>query len=253
MDGSNNMERSYNIDGSNNIAYITCFFGTNPQRIYHWNKNNGDVYFFTNYSNLKNELISKGWNYVYVNKPLSNDLLISSLQSKYVKFLKFLDHYNQFEKYKSIVYFDQKYTLDFKTTIDVENVISKYNSKSCIIFQCNFAKNLLKHEVGRSLKQGRYKKNMSLTEKYIRNNVENGLSNRQIPIQLTGFIIYNMDKILCNDFSIHTKVYDLCMKHQQPQCQIYWSILAYAAKDNIIAIPRNRNFFPNLKHKNKPI
>ena len=39
------MDSSNNTDGSNNIAYITCFFGTNPQRIYDWNKKKANILF----------------------------------------------------------------------------------------------------------------------------------------------------------------------------------------------------------------
>ena len=61
---------------------ISCIFGKKfTKYMLHQIK----IVFFTNNIDIKEEIINKGWNYVYVNKPLVNDI-VSSLQSKYIKF-----------------------------------------------------------------------------------------------------------------------------------------------------------------------
>jgi hypothetical protein len=68
--------------------------------------------FFTNNPTLKKEIERKGWTPVFINMPLTDNSTVSSVQSKYIKFLQFLNN-NRFkqlkEKYKQILYFDHKF------------------------------------------------------------------------------------------------------------------------------------------------
>ena len=72
-----------------NLLVISCIFGFNFNKVHH-SPDIKNSFFFTNNPILKNEIVNKGWNYIYVDKPISNDSIISSLQSKYIKFLEFL-------------------------------------------------------------------------------------------------------------------------------------------------------------------
>ena len=66
---------------------------------------------------------------------LSDDIIISSLQSKYIKFLKFLDDFPQFQNANSIIYFDHKENV-FSATIDeIKSLINNNVDKSLIIRQ----------------------------------------------------------------------------------------------------------------------
>jgi hypothetical protein len=64
------------------MIIISCIFGSKFKYV-HRSPDKEKSYFFTNNPDA---IIKKGWNYVYVNKMLSGDYIISSLQSKYVKF-----------------------------------------------------------------------------------------------------------------------------------------------------------------------
>jgi hypothetical protein len=88
------------------LIFISCIFGEEFKYV-HPSPNNKNSYFFTNNRELKYEIINKGWNYIYINMVLSEDSIISSLQSKYIKFLNFLDDFPQFQNAKIIVYFDE--------------------------------------------------------------------------------------------------------------------------------------------------
>ena len=55
----------------NNLLIISCIFGKQFKKV-HPSPDNKNSYFFTNNKELKGEIINKGWNYVYVNKVLSN-------------------------------------------------------------------------------------------------------------------------------------------------------------------------------------
>ena len=111
------------------ILIISCIFGKTFKKIYPAPKfarssipleaveGNGLVtlskcLFFTNNPTLKQEIESKGWTPVFINMPLSNNSIVSSIQSKYIKFLQFLnnDRFKQLkEQYTKILYFDHKF------------------------------------------------------------------------------------------------------------------------------------------------
>lgn len=60
------------------IIFISCIFGNNFNKV-HFSPNKNNSFFFTNNPDIKNEIVNKEWNYVYVNIPLINDILESSL------------------------------------------------------------------------------------------------------------------------------------------------------------------------------
>ena len=47
----------------NNLLIISCIFGKKFKYV-HKSPDNKNSYFFTNNSNLKDEIINKGWNYI---------------------------------------------------------------------------------------------------------------------------------------------------------------------------------------------
>ena len=89
------------------VVIITCIFGTRFHSV-HPSPDKEKAFFFTNNSGLKDEIIKKGWNYIYVNKPLTDDYITSCLQAKYIKFLVFLEDFPEFKEKKTIIYTDHK-------------------------------------------------------------------------------------------------------------------------------------------------
>ena len=62
----------------NELAMISCIFGKKIKHV-HFSPDKKNSFLFTNNSDLKNEIESKGWKYIYVNKLLSDNYIISSL------------------------------------------------------------------------------------------------------------------------------------------------------------------------------
>lgn len=213
----------------NNLIFISCIFGKEFKRVYS-SPDNKNSYFFTNNKELKNEIINKGWNYVYVNKVLSYDIIISSLQSKYIKFLKFLDDFPQFQNAKTIIYFDHKENVSSATIDEIKLLINNNKDKSLIIRQTPSIKTSVYHEIKAAMSQSRYVKNIDKTMIFIKDVIAKKEFDENVRICNTGLLIFiNRKEIkeLLND------VYEKCIEHQQPECQIYWSIFSQKHKDKI--------------------
>lgn len=211
---------------------ISCIFGKKFKYV-HSSPDNQNSYFFTNNTNLKNEIINKGWNYIYVNKPLSDDDIISSLQSKYIKFLVFLEDFPEFKNYKTIIYFDHKENMSAITLNEIKLLISNNIDKSLIIRKTPSIKNNIYDEVTVAMYQPRYVKNMNKTTNFIKDMISREEFSENVRICNTGLLIYinreNITELLNN-------VYEKCIEHEQPECQIYWGIFSQKHKNKIVEI-----------------
>jgi len=213
----------------NNLLIISCIFGNQFKYIYS-SPNNKNSYFFTNNKELKDEIINKGWNYVYVNKVLSDDIIISSLQSKYIKFLIFLNDFPEFQNAKTIIYFDHKEKISYDTIEEIKLLINNNLDKSLIIRQTPSDKTSIYDEVKEAMSQTRYVKNMNKTKKFIKDIIATKEFNENVRICNTGLLIFiNRQEIK----ELLNNVYKKCIEHQQPECQIYWNIFSQKYKDKI--------------------
>ena len=152
----------------NNLLIVSCIFGKHFTYV-HQSPDNENSYFFTNNNELKDEITNKGWNYVYVNKVLSNDSIISALQSKYIKFLQFLDDFPQFQNAKTIIYFDHKENVSSASIDEIKLLINNNVDKSLIIRHTPSNKTSVYHEIRAAMGQSRYVKNMNKTNNFIKN------------------------------------------------------------------------------------
>ena len=213
----------------NNLLIISCIFGKQFKYV-HQSPDNKNSYFFTNNKDLKDEIINKGWNYVYTNKVLSNDDIISSLQSKYIKFLKFLDDFPEFQNVQTIIYFDHKENVSSTTIDEIKLLINNNVDKSLIIRQTPSNKTSVYDEVNAAMGQQRYIKNMNMTKNFIKNILSTKEFSKNVRICNTGLLIFinreNIKELLNN-------VYEKCIEHQQPECQIYWSIYSQEHQNKI--------------------
>ena len=213
----------------NNLLIISCIFGKKFKYV-HKSPDNKKSYFFTNNKELKDEIINKGWNYVYVNKVLSNDYMISSLQSKYIKFLKFLDDFPEFQNVKTIIYFDHKENVSSTTIDEIKLLINNNLDKSLIIRQTPSNKISVYDEVQAAMGQQRYVQNMNITKNFIKDIISTKEFNENVRICNTGLLLFinreNITELLNN-------VYEKCIEHEQPECQIYWSIFSQKHKNKI--------------------
>jgi len=213
----------------NNLLIISCIFGKQFKYV-HPSPDNKNSYFFTNNKELKGEIINKGWNYVYVNKVLSDDIIISSLQSKYIKFLKFLDNFPQFQNAKTIIYFDHKENVSSASINEIKLLINNNVDKSLIIRQTPSNKTSVYDEIKAAMGQSRYVKNMDKTKNFIKDIIATKEFDENVRICNTGLLIFinreNIKELLNN-------VYEKCVEHEQPECQIYWSIFSQKHKNEI--------------------
>jgi hypothetical protein len=88
-------------------------------------------------------------------------------------------------------------------------------------------------EINISLGQRRYARNMRKTIDFTNYMIANNAITDKYQICATGFIIYlnYLDVI-----DMLNNIYFTCLKHEQPQCQIYWSIFSQKYSNSIAII-----------------
>ncbi len=208
---------------------ISCYFGKQNTTI---NKAplKSKCYFFSNNIKIKNKAKLMGWEFILIeNMPVKRDYRISSLQSKYVKFLQFDLKSINWEEGQSIVYFDHK------LNVQKDNIIkAKELCKTEILIKNHPTKNSLEDEIQDSIKQKRYAISMDKTIKWIDSKLQSeGYTKDNIMMMATGFILFADVKAaqqLCDE------VYSSCVELGQPECQIIWGVLSQKFKKNITRV-----------------
>ena len=217
------------------MIIVSCIFGTKFKKV-HKAPSKNDCYFFTNNSDLENHILQKGWIYIYIHFPLTTDYLQSSLQSKYIKFIQFLDDFSELkEKFmlETVVYVDHKELLVFESLDEIQSLIDSNPTKDIIIRVTPTNKTNINQEIQVCKHQARYKQNISKTEKTIQNLILNEDIRMDVRISNTGLIIYNNYQTMT---SLTNKVYSQCMQDQQPECQIYWAAFSQLFSAKILQI-----------------
>lgn len=230
------------------ILIISCIFGNKFKKIYPAPiLISSKCLFFTNNPELKKEIESKGWTPVFINMPLSDNSTVSSVQSKYIKFLQFLNN-NRFkqlkEKYKQILYFDHKFQVfpqhisklielcnDNESNTD-DNTDD--NTTHIIIRETPTLKTSIWDEVNASKGQDRYKLGMNDTIALINNKIKNKEIQSNIRICNTGLIFYNNYTPV---IPMLNQIYSACTTLMQPECQLFWAIYSQQYTDLIKTIP----------------
>lgn len=221
------------------VIVMSCIFGTKFKKVYGVPvpmPDNCSFYFFTNNPELKNEIVSKGWNYVFVDFEVSNDPIVSSLQSKYVKFLMpknekmmpknhnmLVSQFFGSKSGKRVVYFDHKLDVKSKHMTNILEVMNEYKDSSVIVRTTPRVKNTIWDEVNEASGQPRYKKNMQKTVALIHEKIANSEMTENVRICRTGILLYN------NCVTIKEmlyEIYNLCVDLEQPECQIIWGIVS---------------------------
>jgi hypothetical protein len=217
------------------ILIISCIFGKKFNKTYKAPLDKNCV-FFTNNKALKDEIINNGWKYFYIDFELTDDSIISSLQSKYIKFLIFLKDFSEYNKFSQIIYTDHKFNL-LETHIDKLLIIHNNDPKKCIIIRKTpRKKTTIYDEINEAKIQKRYLKNMNDTILFIENKLNTNQYSHNIRISNTGIIMYsNVDSII----PLLDDVYNSCIKLQQPECQIFWALFSQKYSEYINQIDFN--------------
>lgn len=214
---------------------IECVFGNRFLAVYPAVKNY-DAYFFTNNPGIKDMIEAAGYKFIFADFPLSDDEIVSSLQSKWVKFLQFLknEKYSFFLNYDKIIYADHK--LELKDS-HCEILLEKLNGYEILIrdHHSGYIKNIWE-EFGGSMRQPRYFNFMTETVEWIRQKIREGYS-EDTTIVWTSLMVYKHLNVRTLKFT--NIVYDELINIGTSQCQIIWSILGQKYNDIIKIIKWN--------------
>ena len=234
---------------NNELLIISCIFGTKFKYVYPAPSENNCI-FFSNNESIKNEIESKGWKFYYIPFKLYDDNITSALQSKYIKFLQFLNDYPDFKKYKKILYFDHKVFIKKEHLNKLNSLANDIDGKYFLIIRQHEEENrTLWQEIDAANMQERYKKNM---DKII-NLVNNEMTEKEIEeikIFNTGLIYYiNYEKIM----PMLNNIYNMCLEYKQPECQIIWGISSKNYLENIYNIHFHNFIKPKWESPKKVI
>jgi hypothetical protein len=220
---------------NNEICIIMCIFGRQFTTVYNAPKNYSS-YCFTNNKAIQPELENKGWKYIHIDFPLSEDVVESTLQVKYIKFLQFEkeERFSFFAAFKYVLVVDHKQELEDRHIFqilqrDTNKVFLKHHpskDKSILIW----------HEVERSMYQERYLRNMPYTINYINEKIKQGYSEYAC-IPATGLIVYEH-----NDKRVRKladEIYNDIIRVKMPNDQIVWALVSQKYMDIIQMIDAN--------------
>jgi hypothetical protein len=226
--------------GPGPIYIISGFFGKKKIDIYPAPLCRNCIFFSNNgdYAELARE---KGWVFEYVSFPkeCSEDEIECSLQSKYIKFLIFLEE-NDFAKYRDfsvIIYMDHSLEVLESHIIELLDLhIVNLPSSILIREHENLSRTSIWDEIWEARAQSRYNQHMSKTITWIEN---------RYPVEFgkvcnTGLILYSNNERI---YPFLKDMYETCIQLKQPCCQIFWSVFSPKYSEMISTIPF-RQIFP---------
>lgn len=208
------------------LLCISCYFGNDKISIHPSPKPKNCV-FFSNNIDVKEEALMNGWKFEYVAKELSSDPIMSSLQSKYIKFLIFLQDFERYRSYSKILFWDHHLEVDFSHLEQVLKYDSLEDISMVIREHENLSRNSVWDEIAEASIQERYRKHMQKTIDFIHGKTTGKVCN-------TGFIFYNNYECVLDMLQ---EIYDACCHLQQPCCQIFWSVYSPKYSPKIRMIP----------------
>jgi hypothetical protein len=180
--------------------------------------------FFSNNPELLESAVKKGWEFFLLKDDfmgISKSFLTSSVQSKYIKFLGFLEDYPQFQLFDSFIYVDHKILLTSKTIRTLEKI--KDRDKSILIRNGKTLRNSLTDEINVANQYPRYSLNMPATISWIDTVLASQKLQAKVRIMNTGLIYYsNIEAIK----PLLDEVLDVINKLQQPECQLIFALLS---------------------------
>lgn len=193
--------------------------------------------FFSNSDVIGEYASAQGWRFIKTFHPIiTDDYLESSLQSKWVKYLQFLNESPILEESmgvpKSILYFDHKFHI---TSEHVANILERTTDASVLIRKTPVAKESISVEIDAAMSFERYARHMEPTKAFVRTHLAQGAKS-DVTICNTGLIHYR-DLGVSRDLA--NRVFNTCQSLKQPECQIVWAVHAQAFASKIDVIDWN--------------
>jgi hypothetical protein len=220
------------MSGTGSLFIVSCYFGKKEIEI-HPAPLCRNCIFFSNNREYAEQAREKGWIFEYVSKLVSEDSLVCSIQSKYIKFLGFLNDFERYRDFSNILYVDHNLEVLEYHVIHLLDLGRKKEASIYIREHENISRTSVWDEIWEASAQERYALNMDKTVCFIRKLGEN--ENMVFgKVCNTGLILYrNDDRIL----SFLNEVYETCIILEQPCCQIFWSVFSPKYADLIHTFP----------------
>lgn len=181
------------------------------------------AHFFTNRPDIAEAADRQGWVPVLLPAPLGgSDSLELSLQSKYVKFLRYLDDPAlgpRFARFDQVLHVDHKFALNAR---HVSALQATRRDAAIVLRATPRLKTSVWEEVAHAERQERYLRHMPQTRAYIEAALAAGLS-AETRIANTGLILWR-DRALA--LRLGGQVFAASSLLRQPECQIFWALLA---------------------------
>jgi hypothetical protein len=199
---------------------ISCILGQNFASVYRAPQK--EAYFFTNNPALRGEIESKGWQYVFLDLPLSADAAVSSLQAKYVKFLQFLRRVDCPPPLKTcakIIYFDHKVELKPRHIAALLAV----GQKPIVVRKHPHGRSNIWGEVSASLSQERYARFIDKTLEYVLAKIKQGYKTTTV-VPWTSLVLYRPQDPQIQKFT--DEIYRDLLEIGTSECQIVWAMVA---------------------------
>lgn len=194
----------------------------------------GTSYFFANAKETLAEAELLGWSPVDVSSmmPLSSDEMVSSIQSKWLKFLGFLSDFPEFSD-RTMIYADHKNQL---TPNSVARLLKNLrgNAKVVVRHHAEYRDNVMM-EVAEAWEQRRYAQNMPQTLEWIHERARGGDKFRT-RVPNTGVLLWTPT---IEARALASEIYGEILRLGQPECQIIWSMVSQRHKRHIRAIRYN--------------
>ncbi|WP_040622301.1 hypothetical protein [Rhodovulum sp. PH10] len=163
-----------------------------------------------------------GWRFMLVKcHPLSDDVRISSMQAKYVKFLQFFEEFPGYSGRREIIYLDHKFQVKDSHVVWMEKKVLP--GKVILIRNTPRLKVSIQDEIDDALGQERYAVTMPQTVEWLEDTLFKKALLMKNRIMNTGLIYY---KDVPKAMPLLTEVYKTVWRLAQPECQIIWACLS---------------------------
>lgn len=217
-----------------NPLIVSGYFGDHIRNVYPAIRGYRCI-FFSNNPTFKQLITSRGWEFrLAQGHPVTSDYRLASIQSKYVKFLRFRSEFPEFRDAAHIIYFDHTV---FARRSDIRAIEKLHDHQKSVLILSHIATDRsIGIEVDEASKQPRYAEKMAETVEWIEDLKRSHGITEDAKVDATTIISYrNPDEIMSLVNMVYTAIVDL----GQPECQIIWSCLAQLYPDQVKRVPWN--------------
>ena len=201
---------------------VTGVFGNQFVRLFEAPRD-CDAVIFSNNEELSAEAEQKGWTFVLAKSgPLgmSSDERVSALQSKYVKFMQFMEDFPEYQSDGPVTYIDHKVKITREHLEWMSGLVQ--SGRSILLRNTPTVKTTLSDEIAAAMPQERYSVMMTQTAMWIAEMKRTRGIKESVRIMNTGLIHYvDIPSIR----PLLDEVFRTTWSLGQPECQIIWAAL----------------------------